>query len=442
MKKIIVAQATSEGYASVCIVRISGEHVKQFIEPLIKVKLKTQKLTYTRLYDLNNNFIDFILIVYFKGPKSLTGDDIIEFHLHGSILLSKKLIKILLLMGAKVAKPGEFLEKRYLNGKISLIECEIINNKISFYNENMFNLNLNSQKNIFLSIIKNSKFRLNMLIICLEKSFINEKDTFLNDFIFLKKFLKKFKKLINILLNKINKIKYLKTNFEILIMGKRNVGKSTLFNKMCLNYYSIVTNIPGTTKNIISKEIFFSSKNINLNDTAGLKLKTKNFIEKIGILRNINKILKSDLIIYIVDKFNIKNIFYNMPLNFLKKIKNNLLIIVINKCDLFGIPEGFYKMKSIIVIFLNAKNSVIINNLKCFISKIITNKKILDNNLHYTNIYTLYNKCSKFYENFFCSYDLILENIINFQKKILKISGEYTNNVILNSIFRNFCMGK
>ncbi|AQU89419.1 GTPase [Candidatus Carsonella ruddii] len=442
MNKIIVAQATPEGLSSICIVRASGENVKQFIEPLIKINLKKQKLTYTKLYDLNNKVLDFILVVYFQGPNSLTGEDIIEFHLHGSICLSKKVIKMLLLMGARLAKPGEFLEKRYLNGKISLIECEIINNKIFYNNENIFKLTIDSQKNIFLCIIKNSKFRLNMLIICLETSFINENDTFLNDFIFLKKFLKKFKKLINILLYKINKVKYLTKNFEILIMGKRNVGKSTLFNKMCLNYNSIITNIPGTTKNTISKEIYFSSKNINLNDTAGLKLRTKNFIEKIGILRNINKIFKSDLIIYIVDKFNIKNIFYNMPLNFLKKIKNNLLIIVINKCDIFGISEGFFKIKKVIFIFLNAKNSIIINNLKCFISKMITNKKILDNNLHYTNIHTLYNKCSKFYENFFCSYDLTLENIINFQKKVLKISGDYTNQIILNSIFRNFCMGK
>ncbi|MBY0585387.1 50S ribosome-binding GTPase, partial [Candidatus Carsonella ruddii] len=314
-------------------------------------------------------------------------------------------------MGCRLAKPGEFLEKRYLNGKISLIECEMINNKIFYNNENIFKLTIESEKNIFLCIINNSKFRINMLIICLETVFIEEDDSILEDFIFIKFFLKKFKKLINVLLNKINKIKYLKNNFEILIMGKRNVGKSTLFNKMSLSYDSIITNIPGTTKNIISKEINFSSKNINLNDTAGLKKRTKDLIEKIGILRNINKIQHSDLIFYIVDKFNIKNIFYNMPLNFLKKIKNNFLIIVINKCDLFGIKEGIFKIKKIILIFLCAKNSVFINKLKCFISKIITNKNILNNDLHYKNIYTLYNKCNVFYENFFCSYDIILENL-------------------------------
>ncbi|WP_433927859.1 tRNA modification GTPase [Candidatus Carsonella ruddii] len=442
MNNIIISQATSEGFSSVCIIRISGTKLKEFIKPLIKIDLKIQKLTYTRLYDLQNNFIDFILAVYFKGPKSLTGEDIIEFHLHGSISLSKKIIKILLLMGARLSKPGEFLEKRYLNGKISLIECEMINNKIFYNHEHMFQLTIVSEKNIFLCIIKNLKFKLNMLIICLETTFISKKNSLLKDFVFIKNFLKKFKKLINILLKKINKIEYLKNNFEILIMGKRNVGKSTLFNKMCLSYDSIITNIPGTTKNTISKEIKFSSKNINLNDTAGLKKKTKDFIEKIGILKNINKIQKSNLIIYIVDKFNIKNIFYNIPLNFLKKIKNNNFIIVINKCDIFGIKEGIFKIKQLIIIFLCAKNSLIISKLKCFISKIINNKKILTNDLHYNNIYTLYNKCNIFYENFFCSYDITLENIINFQKNVLKISGEYTNDVIINSIFRNFCIGK
>ncbi|WP_432780053.1 GTPase [Candidatus Carsonella ruddii] len=443
MKNIIVAKVTPDDLTSICIIRLSGKKLRKFIKPLIKKKLKIQKLEYTKLYGLNNQFIDFVLVVFFKSPKSLTGEDVIEFHLHGNLYLSTIIMEFLIKLGAKIAKPGEFLERRYLNGKISLMECEMINNKIIYNNENMFKLTSNSEKDIYLCIIKNSRFRINMLIISLEFILINEKESLLRDFIFIKKFLKKFKNFINILLKKISKIKYFKKIFEIMIMGRRNVGKSTLFNKLCLQYDSIVTNIPGTTTNTITKQIYFTSKTINLNDTAGLKIKTKNLIEKIGIMKNINKSYEGNLVLYIIDKFDLRRVFYNTPLDFFDKIKSNELIIIVNKCDIFGIKEGIYKVKNLFVIFLSAKHSVLIFRLKCFISKIIENEKLLfNNNMNYENVKLLFNECSIFYKEFCCNYDIILEKVIKFQKNVLKMTGEYTNNYILNSLFSNFCMGK
>ncbi|AFP83476.1 GTPase [Candidatus Carsonella ruddii] len=443
MNNIIISKATPEGFSSICVVRVSGENASKFIKPLIKKDLKVQIVQYTKIYGFDKKFTDYAIVLFFKAPKSLTGEDVVEFHIHGSESISNRLINDLILLGAKIAKPGEFLERRYMNGKISLIECEMINNKIYYNYESMFKLTINSQKNIYLCIIKNSKFRINVLLICLEIIKLLGKKSSYKDFLFIKKFLKKFYKLLNVLLNKIKKIKYLKSKFEIMIMGKRNVGKSTLFNKLCLQYDSIVTNIPGTTKNTITKQIYFNSKLININDTAGLKIRTKNLIEKIGILKNINKIYKGNLILYLIDKFNLKEIFYNLPLNFFNKIRINEIIFIINKCDIFGKKEGIYKLKNLIIIFLSAKNSVIIYRIKCFLSKIIDNEKLLLNNeLNYSNISVLFNNCKIFYREFCCNYDIIIEKLINFQKKVFKISGNYTNNNIKNSFFRNFCIGK
>ncbi|MGP4128068.1 MAG: GTPase, partial [Candidatus Carsonella ruddii] len=443
MKDIIFAKATADGFSVINVIKVSGKNSHIFVNPLIKKKLKHQQMTYTDLFDLNNEYIEKILVVYFKAPNSFTGEDIIEFHLHGNEYLINKVIKNLIILGAKIAKPGEFLERRYSNGKISLIECEMINNKIIFGNKNMFKLTIEKQKNFFLCILKNTKFKLNMIIICLEVIFIISRKSLKKDFIFIKKFLKKIRNLIYILKKKIEKIDYLKNNYQIMIIGRRNVGKSTLFNKICLQYDSIVTNIPGTTKNNVTKQIFFSSKKVNLKDTAGLILKSKNLIEKIGILKNINKIFKSSLVLYVVDKFNLKNLFFNAPLNILEKIKNNQLIILVNKCDIIGVNEGVFKINDLIIIFISAKKSYFINTIKCFISKIIENEKVLSEGKHcFSNISELLSNCNEFYRKFSCSYDIINEKIINFQKDMFKITGEYTNINLLNSLFRNFCIGK
>uniref|UniRef100_A0A8D9EXL3 tRNA modification GTPase MnmE n=4 Tax=cellular organisms TaxID=131567 RepID=A0A8D9EXL3_9HEMI len=190
MKDIIFAKATADGFSVINVIKVSGKNSHIFVNPLIKKKLKHQQMTYTDLFDLNQEYMEKILVVYFKAPNSFTGEDIVEFHLHGNEYLINKVIKNLIILGAKIAKPGEFLERRYSNGKISLIECEMINNKIIYGNKDMFKLTIEDQKNFFLCILKNTKFKLNMIIICLEIISIFNRKSLKKDFIFIKKFLK------------------------------------------------------------------------------------------------------------------------------------------------------------------------------------------------------------------------------------------------------------
>ncbi|MFI4883867.1 MAG: GTPase [Candidatus Carsonella ruddii] len=437
--KIIFAKVNSDKFSTINIIRISGKNVLYFIKKLIKKKsLIIQKLTYIKLYDLNNIFIENVLISYFKSPNSFTGDDVVEIHYHSNKKLSKIIIKNIIKLGAEYALPGEFLEKRYLNGKINLMECEMVNNFISYNKEKIFKIKNINEKNIFLCSIKNLKFKINIFIICLEISFNEKKLSIIKDFIFIKFFLKKIFKLINLLIIKFEKINYFKNIKTILIIGKRNVGKSSFYNKICNKYNSIISNKAGTTRNTIINKISIFKKKIKIIDTAGLKIKTKSLIEKIGILKNINNINYKNLILYVLDKYNIKNIFFNMPIKFLKNIKKNKIVILINKCDLLKIKEGIYKIKNFLILFLSVKNGKMIKKIKCFIYKKIKNKNFFLNKY----IYKIKKKCYILKKNFFCSYDIIMEKIINFQKEIFKISGNYTNKNIINSIFRNFCLGK
>ncbi|MFI4870069.1 MAG: GTPase [Candidatus Carsonella ruddii] len=437
--KIIFSKVNSDKFSTINIIRISGKNVLIFIKKLIKKKLLiVQKLTYVKLYDLNNVFIENVLISYFKSPNSFTGDDVIEIHYHSNKKLSKIIIKNIIKLGAVYALPGEFLEKRYLNGKINLLECEMINNFILYNKEKIFKIKNINEKNIFLCSIKNLKFKINIFIICLEISFNEKKFSIIKDFIFIKFFFKKIFKLINILIIKFEKINYFKNIETILIIGKRNVGKSSFYNKICNKYNSIISNNAGTTRNTIINKISIFKKKIKIIDTAGLRIKTKNLIEKIGIIKNIHNINYKNLIFYILDKYNIKNIFFNMPLKFLKNIKKNKIVILINKCDLLKIKEGIYKIKKILILFLSIKKGNIVKKIKCFIFKKIKNRKIFLNKY----IYRIKKKCHILNKNFYCSYDIIMEKLINFQKEIFKISGNYTNKNIINSIFRNFCLGK
>ncbi|BAF35032.1 tRNA modification GTPase [Candidatus Carsonella ruddii PV] len=435
----IFSRITPLGNGTLCVIRISGKNVKFLIQKIVKKNIKEKIATFSKLF-LDKECVDYAMIIFFKKPNTFTGEDIIEFHIHNNETIVKKIINYLLLNKARFAKAGEFLERRYLNGKISLIECELINNKILYDNENMFQLTKNSEKKIFLCIIKNLKFKINSLIICIEIANFNFSFFFFNDFLFIKYTFKKLLKLLKILIDKITVINYLKKNFTIMILGRRNVGKSTLFNKICAQYDSIVTNIPGTTKNIISKKIKILSKKIKMMDTAGLKIRTKNLIEKIGIIKNINKIYQGNLILYMIDKFNIKNIFFNIPIDFIDKIKLNELIILVNKSDILGKEEGVFKIKNILIILISSKNGTFIKNLKCFINKIVDNKDFSKNN--YSDVKILFNKFSFFYKEFSCNYDLVLSKLIDFQKNIFKLTGNFTNKKIINSCFRNFCIGK
>ncbi|MGK2915986.1 MAG: GTPase [Candidatus Carsonella ruddii] len=437
--KIIFAKVNSDKFSTINIIRISGKNVLYFIKKLIKKKtLIIQKLTYIKLYDLNNIFIENVLISYFKSPNSFTGDDVIEIHYHSNKKLSKIIIKNIIKLGAVHALPGEFLEKRYLNGKINIMDCEMINNFISYNKEKVFKIKNINEKNIFSCSIKNLKFKINIFIICLEISFNEKKFSIIKDFIFIKFFLKKIFKLINLLIIKFEKINYFKSTETVLIIGKRNVGKSSFYNKICNKYNSIISKKAGTTRNTIINKISILKKKIKIIDTAGLKKKTKNIIEKIGIIKNVKNINYKNLIFYILDKFNIKSIFFNMPFKFLKNIKKKKIIILINKCDLLKIKEGIYKIKKILILFLSIKTGKIVKKIKCFIYKKTKNEKFFLNKY----IYKIKKKCYILNKNFYCSYDIIMEKIINFQKEIFKISGNYTNKNIINSIFRNFCLGK
>ena len=339
----IVAISTPKGIGAIGIVRLSGPKSLFIAEVLTKKKIKDNVITRSKFY-LNNSIIDFGLVLYFKKPKSFTGEDIVEFHTHGSEVILNSLLLEAINLTARLAEPGEFSFRAYLNGKLDLIQVEAIN---SLINSNFTSNNLSIVKSLIGIFSKDIKYILNSILLLRRdlEAFLNFPDSvyfdeshFINNFILVK----------NRFFSLFEKINFNNVGCDFLkisIVGNANVGKSSLFNFLIKNKRSIVSNVAGTTRDFIEEkykinENFF----LNLVDTAGFKIDFTSNLDKNTILKTFEQIKKSSLIIYMFDVTENKSAFEDKIFtSILKNFKNKKFIIVYNKIDLVKNNSNFLK---------------------------------------------------------------------------------------------------
>ncbi|WGH28188.1 MAG: tRNA uridine-5-carboxymethylaminomethyl(34) synthesis GTPase MnmE [Candidatus Shikimatogenerans bostrichidophilus] len=252
--------------------------------------------------------MDQVIIIFFKKPNSYTGENLIEIYCHGSIYIQKKIINLIIKNGAILAKNGEFTFRAFINKKITLLQAESVldlinsDNKI-YHNISINNLIYNKINNVILKLQKKILNIISYLEINLD--FIEEnikikKEKILNKII-------NIEKKIKFLINTYNINKVIKIGFNVIIIGPVNSGKSTLMNILINENKSIVSNIPGTTRDIVEGKIKINNFDFNLFDTAGFR-KTKSYIENIGIKKTYKKIKNSNIIFYIFDSIILDNI--------------------------------------------------------------------------------------------------------------------------------------
>ncbi len=459
----IVSQSTPIGYGGIGIIRISGKKSKILAKKILNKKILQRYATYTSFKNKKGKIIDFGIAIFYKSPNSFTGEDILELQCHGGQKIIELIIKSIInfkIKNIRIAEPGEFTERAFLNKKIDLIQAETINNLI----------HSNSEKNIFLAI-KNLKGKfsikikkiiklINKLLINIEKEIsFSEKENILS-----KKKKIKFKN--NIIYKKICKI-YKKSKKSLLInnkikisiVGKPNVGKSSLMNLLTKKNTSIVTNIPGTTRDIIKKKININNNiNIEINDTTGIH-KTNNKIEKIGIKKTWKLINYSNIIIFIENSSDTteKNIFNIYKKKIEKNIKNKkkILFLIRNKIDISKEKHKIIKNKKYTIINLSTKKNIGIKTLKSEINKIIKNLNQNNTFLIQQRHLILIKKTKKEIKNIKkiiktnlnkkkINLDIIYQNLFNSQKFLNEILGtkKYTSKNIIKNIFKNFCIGK
>lgn len=329
----IAAIGTALSNSGISIIRISGNKSLEIINKIFKTnsKIEPNTIVYGKLYD-GDIHLDNVLVSYFKAPKSFTGEDICEINCHGGTNITKEILEVVLKNGARLAEPGEFSKRAFLNGKMDLSQAEAVINLINAKTSTATRVAASQLDGNVSSRIKELREDLVELLAHIEVSIDYPEydyEEVEND------------NVVKLLDNKIGEInnlletyehgRYIKDGINVAILGKPNVGKSSLLNKLADYEKAIVTDIPGTTRDIVEETINIGSVILNISDTAGIR-DTEDIVEKIGVAKSIKKLDEVDLVIYILSADeNIKK----TDIEMLSKIQNKdiKLIMVINKMD-------------------------------------------------------------------------------------------------------------
>lgn len=453
----IAAIGTALSNSGISIIRISGKDSLNIIRKIFvsNSKIMPNNIIYGKIVE-NGKVVDTVLVSYFKNPKSYTGEDVCEINCHGGVQITREILQLVLANGARLAEPGEFSKRAFLNGKMDLTKAEAVINLINSKNTTQARIAANNLEGDLYKKIKEVREELIELMAHIEVSVDYPEydyDEVENDNVI--SLLNKKIIEINNILSTYEQGKYIKDGVNVVILGKPNVGKSSLLNTLSRSQKAIVTEIPGTTRDVIEERINIGNIILNLSDTAGIR-KTDDFVEKIGVKRSIEKIDEADLVIYLL---NVESDIDDEDKEILSKIQNKgiKLITVINKIDKgqklkfdsildelkrFGVKE---------VIKMSVLNNEGIDELKNKIEEIFnTNDLDFENELIITNERhrDLLNKSKEYLEIAKKEIennepiDIVSIVIKNATKSLGEIIGADVNQDIVNKIFEKFCLGK
>ena len=453
----IAAIGTALSNSGISIIRISGKDSLNIIRKIFfsNSKIMPNNIIYGKIVE-NGKVVDTVLVSYFKNPKSYTGEDVCEINCHGGVQITREILQLVLANGARLAEPGEFSKRAFLNGKMDLTKAEAVINLINSKNTTQARIAANNLEGNLYKKIKEVREELIELMAHIEVSVDYPEydyDEVENDNVIsllTKKIIE-----INNILSTYEQGKYIKDGVNVVILGKPNVGKSSLLNTLSRSQKAIVTEIPGTTRDVIEERINIGNIILNLSDTAGIR-KTDDFVEKIGVKRSIEKIDEADLVIYLL---NVESDIDDEDKEILSKIQNKgiKLITVINKID----KEQKLKFDTILdelkrfgineVIKMSVLNNEGIDELKNKIEEIFnTNDLDFENELIITNERhrDLLNKSKEYLEIAKKEIednepiDIVSIVIKNATKSLGEIIGADVNQDIVNKIFEKFCLGK
>ncbi|QCI18017.1 tRNA uridine-5-carboxymethylaminomethyl(34) synthesis GTPase MnmE [Buchnera aphidicola (Aphis nasturtii)] len=449
----IVAPVTYPGKSAVGILRISGMNTRRIAREILGKIPKPRFATYAKFLNKNKTILDQGISLWFPAPFSFTGEDVLELQGHGNPLIMDLLIKrILSIKNTRLAKPGEFCERAFLNGKIDLVQAEAIDDLINSETESMVKGSLNSLEGNFSCYITNLVEILNTFRVNIESSidFSEEEINFHCDDIVNNNFQKLNDQFLNI--KKIIKNKsIIRESKKIIIIGPPNAGKSSLLNILSSRNRAIVTNIPGTTRDLLYESINIDGFLCEIIDTAGLH-DTDNEIEKMGINRALEIVKTCDHILFVIDKTIDIASQKKISSDFIKKI--NLcnsgirITFILNKNDLLKDSFGIKKIEDFYFISISALTGQGLDVLKKHLIKVEKNKEkeglFIARRRHVHQIDLSYREFLKAKKTWvkYKNIELLAESLSLMNKLLGEIIGSFSSNDLLNRIFSTFCIGK
>ena len=451
MENTIAAIATPLGVGAIAIIRVSGVDAITIVNKIFKGKDLTKVASHTINYGHiieNDKIIDEVLVSIMRAPRTYTKEDIVEINTHGGIATTNKVLELLIQNGCVPAEPGEFTKRAFLNGRIDLEEAEGIMNLIEAKTETALNLSINQLSGKVSQKIKDLRDDIVKILANIEVNIdypeYEDIEQMTYDMLIPK--IKEIKEKINKILDDSKSGKIITEGIKTSIIGRPNVGKSSILNAMLEEDKAIVTDIEGTTRDIVEGKINIGGFILNMVDSAGFR-KTEDIVEKIGVNKSLELIDKSDLVLYVL---NNNEQLTQEDLELIKKLENKNYIVIINKIDLENKLDTSL-LNSKYILKMSIKENKGIEELKQMIKEIFNLEKIELSDMTYITsarsiailkqIKESINDIETSIENNL-PIDIIEIDIKNIWDKLGEIIGISYENELIDTLFSQFCLGK
>lgn len=450
MNDTIAAISTSLGIGAISIVRMSGTDAIKIANKIFSKDLENVK-SHTINYGFikeNGEVIDEVLISVMKAPHTYTTENIIEINCHGGITTTNKVLETLLKNGARLAEPGEFTKRAFLNGRIDLTKSEAVMDLLESKTETARKLAINSLQGTTAKLVDNFRNKIKQLISSIEVN-IDYPEYYDIEVITLDKIKEettKMKKELENIIKESENSKIIKNGIDTLIIGRPNVGKSSILNKFLDEDKAIVTDIAGTTRDIVEGQVMLDNIILNIIDTAGIR-ETEDKVEKIGVEKSLSLIEQADLIIVVL---NSNERLTKEDLELLEKTKNKNTIVVLNKNDLERKIE-LEKLKEYNLVSTNTNNLEGIDNLKEKIKEMFNFEQISTKDYNYLTNVRQISLAKNAYQKLIDVENALKENLpVDMIEVDLRdcfdilgeITGKTYSDEIIDNLFERFCVGK
>ncbi|MPM00055.1 tRNA modification GTPase MnmE [bioreactor metagenome] len=459
LSETICAIATPPGTGAIAVIRLSGPLSHSIIASIFNAAGQHKAFPvlrhsyYGEIRD-NNEVIDDVIVVFYKTPGSYTGEDAVEISCHGSLFIQNRLLQLLIAKGARMAEPGEFSLRAFVNGKMDLLQAEAVDDIIRSRTGAAHKLAVKQMRGEYSKKLSELRKQLVDLTALMELEIdFSEEDVEFADRSRLRQTCSSLVEEVTILAQSFKAGNVLKHGIPVAIVGEPNVGKSTLLNKILREERSIVSDIPGTTRDFIEDTLTFGNRTFRFIDTAGLR-NTTDSIESAGVERTLVKASEASVILLLFDAADCEEGRIQSGIEELKNriedFQDKKLILVVNKIDLLvNAPKHLRELLEYDVVFISAKRDENINELMEKLTEAVnisenTPDIVLTNIRHFEAFNAIALLLTQAIEHIDAGMpqDLTSSFLHQALHHIGLITGEVSNEDVLDSIFRNFCIGK
>lgn len=453
----ICSISTAPGIGAIAVIRVSGEKAFPIVNQLFNAQIdflgtSANRAKFAEIFD-GDTLVDQVVFVKFAAPHSYDGEDMVEISCHGSRYIQQKILQMLLARGCRMAEPGEFTMRAFLNGKMDLPQAEAVSDLIDSQSETAHRLAVNQLKGGFSHKIAELREQFIHLAALLELELdFSEEDVQFADRKQIMDLLRHLKKEITRLTDSFKLGNALKSGIPVAIVGKPNVGKSTLLNALLGDDRAIVSDIPGTTRDTVEDTFTYHGTTFRFIDTAGIRT-SEDEIENFGIERTFKAVENADIVLYLID-INATTIDdVEAEMTFIRQkinIEEKKIILVANKIDeMETLPRQFSEWDKLETVFVSAKRKVNLEAIGEMLLRYVEERNVSENTLltnarHYDIMRQILQDIENIEQGFENQQptDLIAVDVHLILDKLGRLTGTISDNDVLNTIFSRFCIGK